>query len=267
MTDAELAMQIFGPIQSESNSVSITTGIASAASSAGSVDVTLDAAQGGSETAPLSLPTLASIQPGDSVVIALYGPQGHGKKGLVLGRVGETPLSSDLSFQRVRFYQSATNSQIHASFFYQRLTGLVVAIFQTEGQHSSGFVYLNDSNPLPADLRPNALGTSGANRLGVVCWPKTGNNNSLMAHITGQGLVGFWSEQTSTQGCGATMSYFVQPGLSYVSSVTPGTLTLQKAMAAAAILGDDQSDDTKIIKNQDAYAAAYDILTGTESER
>ena len=108
MTDQELANQLFSqPTKGSNSSASLLTGTALENSSNGRVLVLVDGAVGGSVDAGILLPTLLTINAGDSVVITLYGQDGKGKKALVSGRVGETP-GGDISALEQRLTEDET---------------------------------------------------------------------------------------------------------------------------------------------------------------
>lgn len=96
MTEQELATQIFPASRATSiSSASIITATATADSSDGQVSVTIDGAQVSGANASLIVPTTLSVAAGDTVLLTLYGEDGHGKKAFVSGRVGESGGGGD----------------------------------------------------------------------------------------------------------------------------------------------------------------------------
>lgn len=91
MTDIELAKQLFAGTASETSTAnaSIITGTALASSNAGKVLVLVNGAQGSQINRGVLLPCTFSVSAGDTVIITLYGEDGHGKKGFVSGKIGE----------------------------------------------------------------------------------------------------------------------------------------------------------------------------------
>lgn len=91
MTDIELAKQLFAGTSSETSTAnaSIITGTALASSNAGKVLVLVNGAQGSQINRGVLLPCTFSVAAGDTVIITLYGEDGHGKKGFVSGKIGE----------------------------------------------------------------------------------------------------------------------------------------------------------------------------------
>ena len=98
MTDQELAHQLFPQEHHGSSAAaSLLTGTALAASSNGQVLILVDGATGGSVDAGVLLPTTLSVVAGENVIITLYGVDGHGKKAIVTGKVGESSGGGDIS--------------------------------------------------------------------------------------------------------------------------------------------------------------------------
>lgn len=304
MTEQEIANRLFGTSTSGSaTSQSLLSGVAVEASSGGQVKVQIDGAQIGlGDQDSVLLDTTCVVEAGQRVTITLFGRDGQGKKAFVSGVVGggsggggdisalearvttaeenitaiQTRLNTDESkinevigvlndFKWRRLYLWTLSGNSRASLWYRKSTGEIMVAVNINGPMNSGWNWYNTGAALPANLRPTAFPTAAlvsarntiwANPLILIC---SGDDGRVSAYMQNSG--------TSTQG--GTISYLVQPGLNYSSTVWTGPdisqLSLTRALAARIALGDGLAEQQDLEKDEAAYNEAFDIIFGDES--
>lgn len=289
MTDQELANQLFPQEHHGSNAAaSLLTGTALEASSNGQVLILVDGATGGSVDAGVLLPTTLSVAAGESVIITLYGAEGHGKKAIVTGRVGESSGGDPTLPGRVATLESKTNEIVDlvnrrgyvrlyswtgtgalasctASFWYNRLTGEVIVPVRVAGTPGSGWHGIGSG--VPATLRPGALASTP--------YPDTAQvlvtqNTSIYASSSGG--VGFYTSYGGNMNDQGYICYLVNADLNYSSTISTVTssiqpITISRAYAARVALGDGLDvTSEEFEKTARFYNEAYDVIFPSDEE-
>lgn len=304
MTEQEIANRLFGTSTSGSaTSQSLLSGVAVEASSGGQVKVQIDGAQIGiGEQDSVLLDTTCVVEAGQRVTITLFGRDGQGKKAFVSGVVGggsggggdisalearvttaeenitaiQTRLGTDESkinevigvlndFKWQRLYLWTLSGYSRASLWYRKATGEVMVAININGNMNSGWNWYNTGAALPANLRPTAFPTAALVSARNTIWA-----NPLILICSGDdGRVSAYMQNSGSSSEGGTISYLVQPGLNYSSTVWTGPdisqLSLTRALAARIALGDGLAEQQDLEKDEAAYNEAFDIIFGDES--
>lgn len=304
MTEQEIANRLFGVGTSGSaTSQSLLSGVAVEASSGGQVKVKIDGAQIGiGEQDSVLLDTTCVVAAGQRVTITLFGRDGQGKKAFVSGVVGggsgggdisaleqrvstlegdvsslqsrlttdETKINEVIStindFKWKRLYLWTLSGSSRASLWYRRASGEVLIAINIQGNMNSGWNWYNTGVALPSDLRPTAFPGSSA----LVSARNTIWANPLILLCSGDdGRVSAYMQNSGSSSEGGTISYLVQPGLNYSSTVWTGPdisqLSLTRALAARVALGDGLAQQQDLEKDEAALNEAYNIIFGDDA--
>lgn len=304
MTEQEIANRLFGVDTSGSaTSQSLLSGVAVEASSGGQVKVKIDGAQIGiGEQDSVLLDTTCVVAAGQRVTITLFGRDGQGKKAFVSGVVGggsgggdisaleqrvstlegdvssiqnrlttdETKINEVIStindFKWKRLYLWTLSGSSRASLWYRRSSGEVLIAVNIQGNMNSGWNWYNTGAALPSDLRPTAFPGSSA----LVSARNTIWANPLILICSGDdGRISAYMQNSGSSSEGGTISYLVQPGLNYSSTVWTGPdisqLSLTRALAARVALGDGLAEQQDLEKDEAALNEAYNIIFGDDA--
>lgn len=304
MTEQELANSLFGREGSSSTSQSLLSGIAVSASVDGKCLVQIDGARiGASDETSVLLETTCTVAIGDKCVISLFGPDGAGKKAFVSGVIGggeggggdtseleqrvstlegdvsslqsrlttdETKINEVIStindFKWKRLYLWTLSGSSRASLWYRRASGEVLVAVNIQGSMSSGWNWYNTGVALPSDLRPTAFPGSSA----LVSARNTIWADPLILICSGDdGRISAYMQNSGSSSEGGTISYLVQPGLNYSSTVWTGPdisqLSLTRALAARVALGDGLAQQQDLEKDEAALNEAYNIIFGDDA--
>lgn len=304
MTEQEIANRLFGVDTSGSaTSQSLLSGVAVEASSGGQVKVKIDGAQIGiGEQDSVLLDTTCVVAAGQRVTITLFGRDGQGKKAFVSGVVGGGSSGGDISaleqrvstlegdvssiqnrlttdetkinevistindFKWKRLYLWTLSGSSRASLWYRRASGEVLVAVNIQGNMNSGWNWYNTGAALPSDLRPTAFpGSSSLVSVRNTIWA-----NPLILICSGDdGRISAYMQNSGSSSEGGTISYLVQPGLNYSSTVWTGPdisqLSLTRALAARVALGDGLAEQQDLEKDEAALNEAYDIIFGDDA--
>ena len=304
MTEQEIANRLFGVDTSGSaTSQSLLSGVAVEASSGGQVKVKIDGAQIGiGEQDSVLLDTTCVVAAGQRVTITLFGRDGQGKKAFVSGVVGggsgggdisaleqrvstlegdvsslqsrlttdETKINEVIStindFKWKRLYLWTLSGSSRASLWYRRASGEVLVAVNIQGNMNSGWNWYNTGAALPSDLRPTAFpGSSSLVSARNTIWA-----NPLILICSGDdGRISAYMQNSGSSSEGGTISYLVQPGLNYSSTVWTGPdisqLSLTRALAARVALGDGLAEQQDLEKDESALNEAYNIIFGDDA--
>lgn len=304
MTEQEIANRLFGVDTSGSaTSQSLLSGVAVEASSGGQVKVKIDGAQIGiGEQDSVLLDTTCVVAAGQRVTITLFGRDGQGKKAFVSGVVGggsgggdisaleqrvstlegdvsslqirlttdETKINEVIStindFKWKRLYLWTLSGSSRASLWYRRASGEVLVAVNIQGNMNSGWNWYNTGAALPSDLRPTAFPGSSA----LISARSTIWANPLILICSGDdGRISAYMQNSGSSSEGGTISYLVQPGLNYSSTVWTGPdisqLSLTRALAARVSLGDGLAEQQDLEKDEAALNEAYNIIFGDDA--
>lgn len=303
MTEQELATQIFPASRSTSiSSASVITAVAAADSSDGSVSVTIDGAQVGGANTKIVVPTTLSVAAGETVLLTLYGEDGHGKKAYVSGKVGESggggdptlpgrvstlesemdAVQSDVAAEKTkinelvtlansrgfeRLYYWTAGGQSRTGIWYQKASGLCFLSQYVDGYWAAGNTYFNSSSPLPQDLRPGNFGGMVADVHGMV----RAAGNSMMFLVQSNGLIGAQAQVAGNKYDSGTLVWLAKADLNYTSTISTvdssiSPLTVTRAYAARVALGDglDVTSD-EFERTAPIYDEAYDVIFGDDT--
>lgn len=298
MTEQELATQIFPASRSTSiSSASVITAVAAADSSDGSVSVTIDGAQVGGANTKIVVPTTLSVAEGETVLLTLYGEDGHGKKAYVSGKVGESggggdpslpgrvstlesemdAVQSDIAAEKskinelvevmnrrgfIRLYSWTATASL-ATFWYNRMTGQVIVCCSVNGTPGAGWHDVGTG--IPYALGPAGLSSTRMSQV------RQATSQSTFFYITDSGHVGFYTQMSGSITEPSVMTYLVAADLSYTSTVSTvsssiSPLTVTRAYAARVALGDglDVTSD-EFEKTAAIYDEAYDVIFGDDT--
>lgn len=304
MTEQEIANAMFSDRGGSTTSQSLLSGLALGDSANGKVLVAIDGARigGGSDDEGVLLDTTCAVSSGQRVVISAYGPESQGKKVFVSGVVGggtgggdisaleqrvstlegdvsslqsrlttdETKINEVIStindFKWRRLYLWTLSGSSRASLWYRKATGEVLVAINIQGTMNSGWNWYNTGAALPSDLRPTAFpGSSALVNARNTIWA-----NPLILLCSGDdGRISAYMQNSGSSSEGGTISYLVQPGLNYSSTVWTGPdisqLSLTRALAARVALGDGLAQQQDLEKDEAALNEAYSIIFGDDA--